>query len=170
MLQYHRPEWVAAVAFSQTENYVDAAQLLPPASQSSLGAKATELFGAEAQSLVSPDGRREAAHLGDADSVSDVAHSQGLKPGPASRALAQTFCLHLRASCTTRGVSNTKVFGHRRHLRGLALGLFLESSFNRWAGGDPRRLFERDLKPLLSKGPEKRPGHPEPFGSNLLRV
>ena len=91
VLQDHRPERVTAVAFTQTENNIDAAKLLSPTGKGGLGANATKLLRADAQPLVSPDGGREAAHLGDPDTVSDVFHAQGLQSGSAGKTLAQAL-------------------------------------------------------------------------------
>ena len=47
VLQNHSLQRVAAVAFPQAENHVNAAELLPLTSKGSLGAEATELLGAD---------------------------------------------------------------------------------------------------------------------------
>ena len=69
VLQNYGAQRVAAAAFPQAENNINAAKLLPPACLGCVSAGGPQLLRAETQPLVPPKGGREAPHFGDSHPV-----------------------------------------------------------------------------------------------------
>ena len=159
VLQDHRPERVATIAFPQAEDNVDAAQLLSPTGLGCLGAEAAELLRAEAKALVTPDGCREAAHLGDADYVGDASYAQGLEPGAGwepnlLRVGDQTSMNDCFVETTQVKVQSDAVLRH--DLRALVLDEAADRHVKAgvaWATGVPPTLGGEALLPLFQQSP-----------------